>query len=281
MLRSVLIPTDFSLESDLLLRFAQGLDACGVERVVLGHIVEASGMEGPIIAKHVDKVRDRIQAKVHGLRDQGLRVEIRIGTGEPSSGLLALAAESHVDGVVCGTHGKGAITKFFSGSVSEDLLRGSFTPMMLVRFPLLRNAEDASGVAKRFGQKLVLPTDFSSASMRALMAALELPSKNIGTLYFLHVLDASLTGDKKRKAEDGAEFQMKNWIAMAAEQGITARAVIRQGDPRQEALREMDERRATGVIVGNRGRNALQEAMLGSVSMTLLRQASCPVLVVP
>ncbi len=43
----------------------------------------------------------------------------------------------------------------------------------------------------------------------------------------------------------------------------------------------MDERRATGVIVGNRGRNALQEAMLGSVSMTLLRQASCPVLVVP
>ncbi|MDA3936516.1 MAG: universal stress protein, partial [Actinomycetota bacterium] len=170
MLRSVLIPTDFSLEAKLLLGFVEGLGACGVESVVLGHIVEASGMEGPIIAKHIDKVRERVGDMAEGLREAGLAVEIRIGTGEPSSGLLALAAEAHVDGVVCGTHGKGTITKFFSGSVSEDLLRGSFAPTMLIRYALLRNAEETSGLARRFGQKLVLPTDFSSASMRSLMA---------------------------------------------------------------------------------------------------------------
>nr|MDA3937521.1 universal stress protein [Actinomycetota bacterium] len=114
-----------------------------------------------------------------------------------------------------------------------------------------------------------------------LMAALELPGASVGTLYFLHVIDDSLSGDKKRKAEEGADFQLGNWIELAAEQGITARAVIRQGDPRREVLREMNERRATGVIVGNRGRNVLQEAMLGSVSMTIMRLASCPVMVVP
>jgi nucleotide-binding universal stress UspA family protein len=46
-------------------------------------------------------------------------------------------------------------------------------------------------------------------------------------------------------------------------------------------LEELDERRATGVITGTRGRNAIQEAILGSVSQTLLRQASCPVMIVP
>jgi nucleotide-binding universal stress UspA family protein len=35
------------------------------------------------------------------------------------------------------------------------------------------------------------------------------------------------------------------------------------------------------VIIGSRGRNPLQEALMGSVSMALMRQASCPVLIVP
>ncbi len=281
MLRSVLIPTDFSLECGLVLSFAVGLGAVGVERVVLGHVVEASGMEGPIIANHVDKVRERIREKAQGLEAAGLSVEIRIGTGEVSSGLLALAAEANVDAVVCGTHGKGTITKLFTGSVSEDLLRGAFTPTMLIRYSLLRNAERPSRLGESFGQQIVLPTDFSSSSVRAFMSALELPAAGLNTLYLLHVLDPSLKGDKLRKAEEGAEFQLRNWIDMAAEKKITARAVIRQGEARQEVLREIDERRATGVIVGTRGRNVLQDVILGSVSMTLMRQASCPVLIVP
>jgi nucleotide-binding universal stress UspA family protein len=33
--------------------------------------------------------------------------------------------------------------------------------------------------------------------------------------------------------------------------------------------------------MGTRGLNALEEALVGSVSKTVLRQASCPVLAVP
>jgi nucleotide-binding universal stress UspA family protein len=57
--------------------------------------------------------------------------------------------------------------------------------------------------------------------------------------------------------------------------------VIQRGDVQRVILEELDERRATGVITGTRGRNAIQEAILGSVSQTLLRQASCPVMIVP
>jgi nucleotide-binding universal stress UspA family protein len=48
MLRSVLLLADLTDNSDLLMRFSAGLSALGVRRVVLGHSVEASGMEGPV-----------------------------------------------------------------------------------------------------------------------------------------------------------------------------------------------------------------------------------------
>ena len=50
---------------------------------------------------------------------------------------------------------------------------------------------------------------------------------------------------------------------------------------KEEFLREAEERQATGILVGSRGPNPLQEVVLGSVSLTLMRQASCPVMIVP
>ncbi len=100
-------------------------------------------------------------------------------------------------------------------------------------------------------------------------------------MYLTHVLDRSLAGEKLDKAEHGAEFQLLNQRKIAEKQGITVRGVVRQGDPVQAILSEVKQRRATGIVVGTRGQNLLQETVLGSTSMTLIRQASCPVMIVP
>lgn len=281
MLRSVMIPADFTAECALLFRFACGLTELGVKRIVLGHVIEASGMEGPVIAAKVDKVRDQIRELARPLVECGLDIEVRIGTGDPTAGLIGIATETHVDAVIAGTHGAGIITKLFAGSISERIAVEANVPTMLIRYGLLRTKDDPAEFARAFGRSLLLPTDFSASSVRALMAALELPSASIGTLYLMHILDKSLSGEKLRKAEDGAEFQLANQRKMVEEQKVTARCVIKQGDSKRAVLQEADLRRVTGIIVGTRGQNALQEAMLGSTSMTLVRQASCPVLIVP
>lgn len=281
MFRSVMIPADFSIECALILRFACGLPALGVKRVVLGHVVEASGMEGPIISAKVDKARDGVHELATGLLDCGLDVEVRVGTGDAAAGLIGIATETHVDAVVCGTHGKGLLTKLISGSVSEQIAVEANIPTLLVRYDLLGTKDDPADFARAFGRSLLLPTDFSSSASRALMAALEMQPSAIGTLYLLHVLDKNLNGDRLAKAEAGAEFQLANLRKIAQENKITAREVIRQGGPKRTILREANERRATGIIVGTSGQNVLQEAVLGSTSMTLIRQASCPVMIVP
>jgi nucleotide-binding universal stress UspA family protein len=281
MLRTVLLPTDFSDDADLMLAFGQGLSGLGTKVVVLAHVVEASGMEGPVIASRVDEVRDTLQVKAEVLRSVGLGVEVRVPTGDPFEGIVAIATEVGVDAVVAGSHAKRLVTQLVTGSVSERLLRDAPVPMLLTRFDLLRNQQDPSKLLKRFGEKLLVPTDFSLSASRAFTTALQLPRQSVGTLYLLHVIDGSLTGDKLRRQEEGAEFQMRNLQAMAAQEGLSASVVITRGDVQRMVLEELDERRATGVITGTRGRNAIQEAILGSVSQTLLRQASCPVMIVP
>ncbi|MDP2182515.1 MAG: universal stress protein [Actinomycetota bacterium] len=281
MLRSVMVPTDFSPEFGLLLRYAEGLAALGVRRVVLGHAVEASGMEGPVIAATMDKVREQIRAMSSDLASAGLDVEVRVVTGPVSECLMGIAAETHVDAVVCGTHGKGLLTKLIAGSVSEDMVTNASVPTIAVRYDLMRGREHPAELARAFAKQIIVPIDFSSSSMRAFDALLSMPKDAVGTAFLTHVIDAAVVGDRIRRTEDGAEFQLRNMAAIAAEKGITARPVVRQGDPRRAVLQEAKERRATGMIVGTQGPNPLLEAVLGSVSLTLMRQASCPVMIVP
>ena len=76
--------------------------------------------------------------------------------------------------------------------------------------------------------------------------------RRVGTLYVLHVLDPALTGEKLRRAEEGAEFQLTNLRAMARGARASPRsAVIRRGEPAHAILAEVDERRVTGIIVGH------------------------------
>ena len=69
--------------------------------MVLGHVVDAAGMEGPVIAKNVDKAREDVRTLQTGLVDAGLEVEVRVATGDDRHAALD-RRESHVDLIVAG-----------------------------------------------------------------------------------------------------------------------------------------------------------------------------------
>ncbi len=281
MLRTVLLPVDFTEDNALILAFAKGLPSIGVRRVILAHVVEVSGVEGHLIAQRVDEALEAVRAFAPELEAAGLLVEVRVATGDTVEEIGALAIESQVDGVVYGSHAKTVMDQLLAGSVSERLLRDATIPHLVVRFDLLRNQKSPESLLRHFGEKVVLPTDFSLSAARAFTVAIDMPKGVIKHLFLMHAIDPALTGEKLRRASEGAEFQLKNLQAMCSQQGITSSPTTTHEAPIPGVLKEIDERRATGVIVGTRGRNAVQEVLLGSVSMTLLRQASCPVLIVP
>jgi nucleotide-binding universal stress UspA family protein len=281
MFRTVLMPMDFSEDNALVRAFARGLPTVGVRRVVLAHVVNAHDAEGRTPGARVDEIRERMQPYADELAETGLGVEVRVSVGDPVEALSALAAEGHVDAAVYGSHAKSLTAQLVTGSISERFFRDASIPHLVVRFDLLRGQSDPSSLLRRFGEKLVMPTDFSLSASRAFARMLDLPAGVVKHAFLLHAVDPGLTGEKQRRAEEGAEFHLKNLQAMCAQQKVSASVSIRQEPAIQAILRELDDRRATGVIVGTRGRNAVQEMLLGSVSMTLLHQASCPVMIVP
>ena len=280
-LRTVLVPIDFTDETGLVLAFARGLPALGVKRVVLAHVLDGGGAAEAEVSARVDEARAAMQAMCASLEEAGLGVEARVAAGDPVDGLGAIAAETQVDGAVYGSHAKSIADQLLVGSVSGRLVRDADVPQLVVRYDLLRTLGDPATLSQHFGDKLVVATDFSLSAARAFMRAIEMPRGVIKHMFLLHAIEPSLSGEQLRRAEEGAEFHMRNLQAMCTQQGITASVSIRQETPVKAVLAEIHERRATGVVVGTRGRNAVQEMLLGSLSMTLLRQASCPVLIVP
>ena len=63
------------------------------------------------------------------------------------------------------------------------------------------------------------------------------------------------------------------------ERGIEAEMKIAYGDPATEIRKEAAAGEHDVIIVGARGRSALGQLLLGSVSKALLEDAACPVLV--
>ena len=62
----------------------------------------------------------------------GLPVQIHMRLGEPVRGLLDAIEQLEPDMVILGTHGRGTVMRAIMGSVSEQLVRKSPVPVMVV-----------------------------------------------------------------------------------------------------------------------------------------------------
>lgn len=95
----------------------------------------------------IDQVRElreqQAQALVERGRDLGLDVSFLIWTGDPGDMIVEAAEAERVDMVLVGSHGRGAVGRFFIGSVSEHVVRHAPCPVLVVR-PRERGAQPLS-----------------------------------------------------------------------------------------------------------------------------------------
>jgi nucleotide-binding universal stress UspA family protein len=275
---TMLVPVSLDPREVKVLEYVCGLAVQSVRRVIVATAVDPSGMEAPVLAAEVDRARERLGATTAALRGSALEYEVRVVTGEATESILALAQQTDVDVICCGTEGKSVVEALFSGSVSEKLFASGKVRTMTVRYDLLEAADDPGELSSEFAHRLVVPTDFSVSSTRAWLSAIERPADAIGKLHALHVLPEGAKGSERREAE----VLLDGLLDMAREHDADATYEIRYGDPSQVVLDYLAEVEATGVITGQHGRGRLmRQVMLGGLSLRLLREAPCPVVVQP
>ncbi|WP_406695854.1 universal stress protein [Singulisphaera sp. Ch08] len=136
-IRCILHPTDFSAGARVAFAVARSLASQQHARLVLLHVIpnESASIEVP--PQLVD--RQPFQVALETMRssvvgpDPKSTVETALRDGAPVSEILRMASEVQCDLIVMGTHGRSGLERLFMGSVAEQVLRLSTSPVLTVK----------------------------------------------------------------------------------------------------------------------------------------------------
>ena len=77
------------------------------------------------------------------LRDKGIDVRSEVLLGDPAEEIIDYAEKEGADLIIMCSHGSGGIRRWVFGSVTEKVLRGSTTPVLVIRPEELERIEAA------------------------------------------------------------------------------------------------------------------------------------------
>ncbi len=146
--------------------------------------------------------------------------------------------------------------------------------------------------------KILVPTDFSDESMRAMEYALAFGSALNAKINVLHVADSRALNAVICAYSDLKESFMQDHsfedmakdikIAMAKdieygikfEHDVDITMHVREGVPHDQIIKVAKEKDVDFIVMGAKGRTALEDMLMGSVASKVSRRAGVPVMIV-
>ena len=134
---------------------------------------------------------------------------------------------------------------------------------------------------------VLVPTDFSYAADRALRYAVQLTRRQRSRLALLHVVaPAAIPGlflpSVRLDLPQLVKSSKEHLARLAQRMGIRPRlSAVKTGHAAEAILRFADETGADLIVIGARGHSTLDRLLIGTTAERVVRQARCPVLVVP
>lgn len=141
--------------------------------------------------------------------------------------------------------------------------------------------------------KILVPTDFSEYSDRALEQALDISKQYHSKVFLLHVIheerDDSVPGDfglgyeRWRSSKDRhraeTEEKMQNQLDKFPQaKDVEVITNVRWGVSYDEILKEGKEKGIDLIVIASLGKKGIAKYLIGSVARNVLRSSKCPVL---
>ncbi len=291
-IQRILCPIDFSDTSRHALDHAVAIAKWYQSHITALHVIHPPVLlEPPILFADVAgpvpteaeraAVQMRLRDWLQRANTAGLQTDVLLEEGNPAPHILECARSLPADLIVMGTHGRGGFERFMLGSVTEKIVRKATCPVLTVPPP-------AISVAKLPYKRLLCPVDFSESSLAALRFAFSLAKESDAHLTILHVFDwppdVELlverfdTPEFRRVVEEEARGRLEALVTEEARSWCTPDTRVSYGKPYRQILELAGSEGADLVIIGVRGRNALDLTLFGSTTNQVVRRASCPVL---
>lgn len=135
-------------------------------------------------------------------------------------------------------------------------------------------------------KNILVATDFSECSRRALREAMALAAENDASISVVHALASfppqysTLESPPELDVERSeAERQMKKFVE-GLERKRKVEVLVRRGKVGEVVAGLIEEKEIDLLVIGTRGRGGIGKLALGSVAEELLRVAPCPVLTI-
>lgn len=140
---------------------------------------------------------------------------------------------------------------------------------------------------------IILPTDFSTASLAGLTWAKRMARVTDSELHVIYaveepqifrVLDVEFDPAAVPSIDEligVAESRLQTFVTARLDgEGLTVVPVVRVGNPADEIVRYAGEVDASMIVIGAHGYTGVRHLILGSTTESTLRHARCPVLCV-
>ena len=140
--------------------------------------------------------------------------------------------------------------------------------------------------------KVLVPTDFSEPSAKALLYGRALARSFGASLHVLHTVEEPLAQgwstyglpavlpELRVQVIADAQRQLEEAVPQIERDRQATELVTCLGDPHREIVRFAKERGIDLIVMGTHGRGGMAHLLLGSVAERVVRTAPCPVLTV-
>ena len=144
--------------------------------------------------------------------------------------------------------------------------------------------------------KILVPTDFSEYSDKALKQALDIAAEYTAKVYVLHVVherihsaltddypDISITAKEIRKLEKSIMNKARDRLNKQLDKfpeskNMPVIPIVTNGVAYEEILREQHEKGIDLIVISSLGKTGIAKYLIGSVARNVLRGATCSVL---
>jgi nucleotide-binding universal stress UspA family protein len=304
---SILVPLDGSLFSEYALpqalAVARVLDA-NIEIVSVVPDLQLIAVGDPTVASIPPSVVEEDKWRAEEYLDKvaaslvGNSSEVEVST-KALQGDIAQAIENHVTQthptlIVMSSHGRGALSRAWLGSIADQLVRHANVPVLIVR-PGEQNTDALPPVVATDLKNILVPVDGGSLSKKGLAWAVRLAKNSGAHLVLARVVQPPpayespyFPGDavavplhQRGIPEELAAADLNAMKNELADRGFDASTeIISCVQIASGLLSCAEEVEADLIVIATHGRGGLARATLGSVADKVVRGAEMPVLVV-
>jgi nucleotide-binding universal stress UspA family protein len=139
-------------------------------------------------------------------------------------------------------------------------------------------------------RSILVPTDFSETSDKALDFAIELAQKFDASVVVMHAYeipvigfpDGSLvaTADVASRIQEAGKKGLEQSLSTRSGRGVKVTSVLREGRADEEIRSLAEELKVDMIVIGTHGRKGIARALLGSTAENVVRTVTIPILTI-